>query len=146
MEFVKLIDKTLIQAFYHLIQFPKALTDFLTWPRVHTIYLQNLNRQQFRKEPRGQRLKRKIAQLQGIFRGALGRKLMQDSSATYALRWKSGRVEAGLAQWSSTFLMCMRLWVGSPALKITIIPPSDKDLLTTMSWWGWRLDHTSYFT
>lgn len=51
--------------------------------------------------------------------------------------------EAGLAQGSSTFLLCVRLWVGSPVLKIIIvdiiISPCNKDLLTTMSW---RISHT----
>lgn len=79
LEFVKLINKTLMQVLYHLIKFPKSLTD---WPRVHAIYLQkkqdmkDFNRQQFRKEVREQRLKRQIAQLQGIRRGAWDRKLM----------------------------------------------------------------------
>lgn len=54
--------------------------------------------------------------------------------------------EAGLAQGSSTFLICMRLWVGSSALKTIIVnlimPPCNKDLPTRMSWWGWRIGHT----
>lgn len=78
-----------MQVLYHLIKFPKSLTD---WPRVHTIDLQNkqdrkdFNRQQFRKEAREQRLKRQIAQLQEIHKRAWHGKLMQDSLAMYVVK------------------------------------------------------------